>query len=138
MGRSGYSEDIDDQWAYIRWRGRVASAAKGKRGQALFRALLETLDHMPDKRLIAEEMTESGAYCTLGALGHQRGMDVEHIDPYDHEALGRLFDVAPCLTQEIMFMNDDWLSESPEERWQRMRNWVASQIKQPSSNEAET
>jgi len=28
---------------------------------------------------------------------------------------------------EIMFVNDDW-QETPEQRWQRMREWVAEQI----------
>ena len=40
MSRSGYSEDVDDNWDHIRWRGQVASAIKGKRGQRMLREML--------------------------------------------------------------------------------------------------
>lgn len=42
MSRSGYSEELD-QWDLIRWRGQVASAIRGKRGQAFLRAMLAAL-----------------------------------------------------------------------------------------------
>ena len=48
MSRSGYSDDIDDNWAHIMWRGRVASSIRGKRGQAMLRELLAALDAMPE------------------------------------------------------------------------------------------
>jgi hypothetical protein len=43
-----------DQWASIRWRGAVKSAASGSRGQAFFRDLITALDAMPEKTLIAD------------------------------------------------------------------------------------
>lgn len=52
MSRSGYADWCDDNWAMIRWRGAVASAVRGKRGQAFLRELATTLDAMPEKRLI--------------------------------------------------------------------------------------
>jgi hypothetical protein len=36
MSRSGYSDDLEN-WSLIRWRGAVASAIRGRRGQAFLR-----------------------------------------------------------------------------------------------------
>lgn len=60
MSRSGYTEDCDDNWQLIRWRGAVASAIRGKRGQAFLRELLAALDAMPEKRLIADALVFDG------------------------------------------------------------------------------
>lgn len=43
MSRSGYNDYSIDNWDLIRWRGQVASAIKGKRGQAFLRELIEAL-----------------------------------------------------------------------------------------------
>lgn len=64
--------------------------------------------------------------------------------------LGKMFDIAPCLAREIMYQNDEcdilrhkdtgvpirsWRGElppsrydTPEERWERMRKWVARKL----------
>lgn len=34
MSRSGYSDDCESQWSWIKWRGQVASTINGKKGQA--------------------------------------------------------------------------------------------------------
>lgn len=124
MSRSGYSEDLD-QWALIRWRGQVASAIRGKRGQAFLRELLAALDAMPDKRLIAYDLKdETGAVCALGCIGAARGMELEKLDPEDYETLAPAFGIAEPLVREIEFENDEWFREPPEQRWTRMRAWV--------------
>lgn len=130
MSRSGYSTDCDDNWQMIMWRGRVASAIRGKRGQEMLRELLEALDAMPEKKLIAEELEASGAYCTLGVLGHQRGIDMSSIDPDEYDQVAEAFKIPEVLAREIMFMNDEacWSLETPEERFDRMRKWVVEQI----------
>jgi hypothetical protein len=130
MSRSGYSDDID-QWDLIRWRGQVASAIRGKRGQSLLRDLLSALDSMPEKALIkADYENEEGDVCTLGALGKTRGIEMRGFDPEDYDGWANTFGVAHQLIQEITFMNDDgWYNETPEQRWQRMRSWVADQIR---------
>lgn len=128
MSRHGYVDDIDDNLAMGRWRARVMSATRGKRGQKLLRDTLAALDAMPVKRLIAEELEQEGEFCTLGACAKYRGIDVANIDPEDPAAVAQLFDIAEPLAREIVYMNDDWGDESPEKRWQRMRNWVAKQI----------
>lgn len=136
MSRSGYSEDLEP-WDLIRWRGQVASAIRGKRGQKLLMDLLSALDAMPEKALISHELeTENGEVCALGALGKYRGMDMSVLDPGEPEEVAAAFDIAHQLAQEIVYMNDDdWSQETPEHRWTRMRAWVAEQIisvKEPS------
>ena len=71
MSRSGYSDECDG-WDLIRWRGAVASAIRGQRGQAFLREMLSALDAMPEKRLISEELERDGEVCAMGAVG-QRG-----------------------------------------------------------------
>lgn len=137
MSRSGYTDDIDNEWAFIRWRGAVASATRGKRGQALLRELLEALDAMPEKRLIANSFAAEGGYCTLGVIGAKRGAEMPVIDEDDfgfdplevREEAAAALDIAPAMAAEIIYWNDEggW-NETPEERWVRMRNWVAEQI----------
>lgn len=111
------------------WRGVIASAARGKRGQAFFRALLEALDGMPDKRLVEGELqTEDGSVCALGCLAKHRGVDLGSVDTEDWHRLGELFDIAPQLAQEVMFVNDEWHSSGPEARWRLVRDWASRQI----------
>lgn len=131
MSRSGYSDDIEDQWSFIRWRGCVASAIRGKRGQALLREMLEALDAMPVKALIAEELELNGEYCALGVLGKKRGIDMSQLDPGEPTEIGIAFNIASPLAQEIVYHNDEGnpYNFTPEKRWQYMRNWVANNIR---------
>lgn len=129
MSRSGYSDDLTQQ-SLAMWRGRVASSARGKRGQAFFVALAAALDAMPEKALIAHDLIKDGAHCALGVLGAARGLPIETYDPEDADTIGGAFNIASCLAQETVFENDEavW-NETPEARWIRMRAWVAKQIK---------
>jgi len=142
MSRSGYTDDMDDDLAMGRWRGMVASATRGKRGQKLLTELLAALDAMPEKALVASELeTKDGDVCALGALGKARGIDMGQLDPEDPERVAAAFGIAAPLAQEIVYMNDEeydskwdanakrYVDISPEERWTRMREWVARQIK---------
>ena len=134
MSRSGYSEDCDDNWQLIMFRGRVSSAIRGRRGQAFFVALRDAMDAMPVKELIADDLeAEDGAVCALGALGKARGVDLSKIDPDDSVTVAATFDIAEVLAREVVYMNDEWSwggNESPSARWQRMRQWVQSNIKE--------
>ncbi len=113
MSRSGYSDDYgdDDPLALGRYRAQVASAIRGKRGQALLRELLAALDAMPDKRLVAGELEAEGSFCALGIVGHARGLNLAAIDTYDVESLGPKFNIAEQLAREIMWVNDDHVSD---------------------------
>jgi len=55
VSRSGYSDDLDN-WDLIKWRGQVASATRGKRGQKLLTDLLAALNAMSEHSLIAHEL----------------------------------------------------------------------------------
>lgn len=131
MSRSGYSDDLD-QPDLAMWRGRVASAIRGKRGQRMLRELRDALDAMPEKRLVARALEKDGQVCTLGALTRSKGLSFPEPD-FDTEFNGPLasaLDVAECLIQEIEWENDEVVDDaSPEHRWKRMRSWVETQIK---------
>ena len=130
MSRSGYSDNCDG-WALICWRGAVASAIKGKRGQAFLRELLDTLDAMPVKELITEDLERDGSYCALGVVGARRGLDLKAIDAEDPEEVAKIFEIARALAAEIEFHNDDggFKHDSPGDRWTRMRRLTAENIK---------
>lgn len=130
MSRSGYSDDYDDQWALIRWRGAVTSAIRGKRGQKFLREMATALDALPDKILIAEELEQDGAVCALGSVGKARGIDMAKIDPEDWDTVSAAFGIPDALAREIMWENDEgnYRFESPAERWKRVRTWVQGKI----------
>lgn len=149
MSRSGYMDDCgfdgpEEQWAHICYRGAVQSALRGKRGQAALREALAALDAMPVKELAKDSLqTEQGSVCTLGALGTVRGLDIMKLDPENWDAVAAAFGIAPAMVREIVFENDEnnildrwdaahncWIRESPAQRWQRMRAWIAGQIRE--------
>jgi hypothetical protein len=131
MSRSGYSDDCE-QWDLIRWRGAVKSAILGKRGQAFLNEMLTALDAMPDKRLVKNELDQSGQVCAIGSVGKARGLDMSGIDPEDRETVANVFGISPAMAAEIVYENDEgvgyWTDETPERRFERMRAWVASKI----------
>lgn len=132
MSRSGYVDDFDDPLQLGRWRAQVRSATRGKRGQAFLREMLAALDAMPNKRLVAGHLRADGEVCALGCIGAARGIELEKLDPEDFDSLAPAFGIAAPLVREIEWNNDEgavyWKTETPEQRWQRMRNWVVSQI----------
>jgi hypothetical protein len=137
MSRSGYTDDGD---SVVMYRGAVLSSVKGKRGRTLLIELAAAMDAMPEKELIANELVQDGAFCALGVVGAKRGIDMSKLDPEDAYAVADAFDIAPCLAREIVFVNDDEMaayrmkeSETPAERWQRVRKWVQNAIDKPGS-----
>lgn len=132
MSRSGYTDCEEDWLALGRWRGMVASATRGKRGQAFFREMLEALDALPEKFLQAGVIVKDGECCAMGAVAIKRGMNVTWLEEEDSEAVGDAFGIAPCLAAEIAFMNDECYAhvEDGFERFKRMRAWIVSQVKE--------
>lgn len=132
MGRSGYNEDCIDNWALIKWRGQVASAIRGKRGQDFLRELIEALDSLPEKKLIADKLQDTtGRVCALGAVGLKRGVDMSELDVDDYDTLSGVFGVAHQMVQEIAFMNDECAfgAARDEFRWEQMRQWAINNLK---------
>lgn len=130
MSRSGYIDDCEEQWDWIRWRGAVKSALRGKRGQAFLREMLAALDGLESRRLIADELEIGGEVCALGAVGKARGIEMGGIDPTDHESIAGVFGISGALACEIMWLNDEDgpFKQTPEERFQRLKKWAEAQI----------
>lgn len=139
MSRSGYHDDLDIL-ELGRWRGRVSSASRGKRGQVFFKDLISALDAMPVKELYSHNV--SGDFlCAMGVVGEYRGVDLSKHqaeldeDFGDHvsatEETGEALNIAGCLALEVADENDLIPLEKPHRRWCRMRLWAGSQIIEP-------
>lgn len=129
MSRSGYSDDCDNLELY---RGAVDRALHGKRGQAFLRELIASLDALPKKRLIRNQLIDpsSGECCAIGAVCKSREVDVAKIDYEAPEQVAREMGIARSMAAEIAFMNDEResLRETPEARWERMRRWAENEL----------
>lgn len=132
MSRSGYQDECD-QWELIRYRGAVKSAMRGARGQVFLRDLLAALDGLPEKKLIDGDLETPEGVCALGALGRARRMDMHGIDPEQPDVVANRFDIAESLAREVVYENDEaagyWVKETPEQRFVRVREWVAENIR---------
>ena len=160
MSRSGYSDDgdCDSNWPFICWRGAVASAMRGKRGQQTLQEIAEALDAMPVKELAKDSLRNAaGEFCTLGALGHARGMDMSRISDDDRTSVAKAFNISEAMAAEIMDANDEhtedyeWkeveicgpmrfprdrhirevrvpVADANARRWSYMRNWIQERI----------
>jgi hypothetical protein len=138
MSRSGYTDDCENNWGFIRWRGNVASAIRGKKGQAFLREMAQALDSMPEKRLIAGDFGRLNItrrtydVCALGSVCLRRGIGMEAIDPVDYDRIADVFGITHQLVREIEYLNDEaYFGMSDEGRWDFMREWVRRQIKEP-------
>ena len=148
MSRSGYVDECDEQWMFALHRGRVASTIRGKKGQTA-RECLAAMDALPEKKLTANALEQDGSFCTMGTVGRARGLDMSKVDPEDPESVAALFGISDTLAREIAYLNDEGFArrkvttshgreyflriEGPEERWERMRRWVQSQIRQEAA-----
>lgn len=134
MSRSNYSDDLDDQWGWICWRGAVASAIKGARGQAFLKEMASAMESLPERKLVANDLEKDGEVCAIGSVGRARGVDMSAIDPEDSETVAALFGISDALAREIVYMNDEgsW-RETPEQRYSRMLAWVQKQIRESAA-----
>lgn len=130
MSRSGYSEDYDNQWGLIQYRGAVKAAIRGKRGQAFLLEMFRAMEAMPEKKLITDELEDKGAVCAIGAVGRVRGLDMAQIDPHEPEVVAKAFGIAEALAREIAYENDESGSrnETPEQRFERVHTWIIANL----------
>ena len=148
MGRAGYVDDYDEDNSGHLYRGRVASALRGRRGQAFLKDLLAQLDAMPEKRLFTSQLEQNGEVCTLGVMTRARKIDTSDKSRWGFSEIGEYgsddpdqdewvidnlvaeLDIAEPMVREIMYLNDEGSghTETPEDRWQRMRQWVQRHI----------
>ena len=143
--------DDCEQWSMICWRGQVASAMRGKRGQAFLLEMWKAMQALPAHRLTANELENEydGAVCAIGSVGKARGVDMSKLDPEDYEAIARAFGIPHQLAQEIMYLNDEYSSgdyveahgpthhgrgiyvfipTTPEKRFERMKKWIEANL----------
>jgi hypothetical protein len=137
MSRSGYSDDCDN---YGLWRGAVERSMNGKRGQAFLREMLASLDALPEKKLIKDDLVDgTGAVCAIGSVGLRRGLDMSSINIDDAKRVAEAFGIAHAMAAEIEYLNDECgfsypstlggkKFETPEERFTRIRAWVVGNI----------
>lgn len=121
MSRSGYDDYDADNWALIRWRGAVASAIRGRRGQAFLRELADALDALPERRLIANAAEVDGDYCALATVAARRGLDLRALDAAmqdeDRKEVARMLDISEALAAEVMWEND-WIKLTQYETYE--------------------
>jgi hypothetical protein len=137
MSRSGYDNDYEGTYPGEFWEQAVKNAIRGKRGQKFLRDLLDALDAMPEKALIANRLRdEDGSVCALGAVCVRRGIDTKPLEPIDEhdmehwDPLATALKIAPALVREVEYRNDDgWIDMTPEARYQDVYRWVQSQIR---------
>lgn len=144
MSRSGYIDDLD-QSELAMWRGMVASSIRGKRGQALLKELKRALLALPEKKLCADVFAADGQVCALGSVelrrklkgGTDRATAMKEIEAewpnYSEGIHGKAsedFNIAECLAQEIMYINDEWgpYQCTPEQRYETVLKWVKDNI----------
>lgn len=146
MNRAGYIDDfVDDLWYHIRWRGAVASAIRGKRGQAFLRELVDSLESMDKKELVSEELQCPGGVCALGRVAQVRGIDWSGMDPFgNNDVIASELGIADALAREIEYVNDyswgcpeykkgsieDWERKQREWRWTTVHSWACRKLGQ--------
>jgi hypothetical protein len=78
-----------------------------------------------------ERSNEIAGVCAIGSVGLLRGVDMTNLDPEHIYKVAATFKIAPVMAREIAHMNDEEsdVNETPEQRWQRMRDWAVSLVK---------
>jgi hypothetical protein len=145
VSRSGYNEGDDSDYPVALYRSAVDRAMRGRRGQAFLRELLTSLDELPVKELVQNDLVSDGGVCALGAVAEHRNLDVSELEPEDADQVALTFGIAESMAREIVWENDEcggstwttpkeaWerpvrIPETPAQRWERMRAWVVRQI----------
>jgi len=119
-----------EQWDLIRWRGAVASAIRGKRGQSFLLEMWKAMQSLPEKKLIAGALEADDGVCAIGSVGKCRGVDMSKLDPEDHEAVATAFGIPHTLACEIMYMNDEHLWKTdPETRFAKIKKWIEDNLR---------
>lgn len=132
MSRSGYFDGCENFELY---RGNVERSIAGKKGQKFLKELAKFMDDMLEKKLITNKfIDEDGQCCTIGVFCKAKDIDVSKIDYDDGDAVGKSIGITGMMVREIEYENDEATqyrqqTESPEQRWTRMRKWVASSLR---------
>lgn len=133
MSRSGYYDGGENNWSLIRWRGAVASAIRGCRGQAFLKEMLEAMESMPKRELIAGELVKEGQVCAIGSVMVKRGIDTSEIDVDDYESIAKTLGVSEALVREIEYVNDEHgfhygAVSAEQSRFMVVHDWIEKNI----------
>jgi hypothetical protein len=143
-------EILGDMWGYVRYRGALRNAIKGKRGQAFLKELLEAIEALPEKKLAVGAFRDrDGCASALGALALKRGHSPDELAGFHYmtpDQLARFFGIQPVLIRHIVHMHDVEIpficayrhnnitleieddEETRAEAWRDMHNWLNRSI----------
>lgn len=124
MSRSGFVEaDGENDLAIYGWQANVRRMMRGKNGQQFLWELYLSLEALPTKELIVGGLVDDdGAYCALGAVARNRGIEIpedlkvrldENGDLDDSDDCDFYASVTPLLklkemmAREVMHENDE-------------------------------
>ena len=134
----------EEQWAWIRFRGQVASAIRGRRGQATLKQAAEAMERLPRRQLITGELCDGTGVCVVGAviyddfkskglspkaawnklrgLSRKIGRDAYEIEEYAVKELG----FTRALANEVQFENDEGagFGLDPRASYSGMLGWL--------------
>lgn len=151
--RVNEGDDYDYENAGIPYLRQHAyeQAINGGRGQAFLNELRDALLALPEKKLIRGAFCREGAVCALGSVALARKVKkgvpqqdafkaVEKEMPEDDEndsetdlldrAEGNL-KMSRSLAWAVMYHNDSAYDLTDEQRYERVMNWIESQLRPP-------
>lgn len=153
MSRMDYAEDWDSPITIEMVWQSTKNALGGRRGQEALRLLIRALDAMPEKRIIDDYLCHEGEVCTVGAMVVQRRIEgglsrdqalayVEKLQAAygDEPGAVRSQDVADLAVRDlniarymaydlVELTDEDTQGMTPEERWQRVRDYATRHLK---------
>lgn len=142
MGRFDGCDEYDSAQEFF-FRSSLERAIKAKSGQRILREMAEILLAMPERKLAYGAIaTEAGEVCAVGAYARAKGADltpyVDCDDDYGQGtiSLGRKVGMLKPLAEQLAWLNDyyeppyaSFRGFSDEQRWQKIYEWVTSQVK---------
>lgn len=154
--RLNYSDEEDRPGQFALWDANVRRSLKGRAGQKALRELHDAMIALPEKRLIANRLTdEDGGVCAVGAYAKAKGLDLERFDPEDEtDEVGVVAGMPRLVAWSVVAQNDlvndvvwevaygplnRWEATyrggiplvrdmTPEERYERILTWVVKQL----------
>ena len=150
MSRITYAEpnSLEEELRCWAFEGNMARAIKGKKGQRILKELEAALLALPKKRLISDQFaTPEGDVCAWAALllsrtlaagaSRQEAMGAmeKQIDfePNGWNAISgpsQVLKICVPLVWAIVERNEEYRGKTPEETYERVLNWVQSNIKE--------
>ena len=113
----------------------VEAAIADPKGQSFFIELIESLDALAEKYLIADELVATdGSCCAIGAVCIRRKIDTSEVDPEDADHVAKLVGINELIAREVAWQNDEgWWGERSDQskgsnRWSGMRRWAYKQL----------